>query len=47
MSFGGIISEAVANSTYTSDFQESSVADEIDVFFRREILVKVETKVPD
>ena len=38
-SFGGIISEVVANSTNTSDFQESSFADEIDVFFHREILV--------
>ena len=38
-SFGGIISEIVANSTDTSDFQESSFADEIDVFFHREILV--------
>ena len=46
-SFGGIISEVAANSTDTSDFQESSFADEIDVFFHREILVYVETKVPD
>ena len=46
-SFGGIISEVVANSTNTSDFQESSFADEIDVFLHREILVRVETKVPD
>ena len=38
-SFGGIISEVVANSTNTSDFQESSFADEIVVFFHREILV--------
>ena len=37
--FSGIISEVVANSTNTSDFQESSFADEIDVFFHREILV--------
>ena len=33
------ISEVVANSTSTSDFQESSFADETDVFFHREILV--------
>ena len=38
-SFGGIISEVVANSANTSDFQESSFADETDVFFHREILV--------
>ena len=38
-SFGGIISEVVANSTNKSDFQESSFADEIDVLFHREILV--------
>ena len=38
-SFGGITSEAAANSTNTSDFQESSFADEIDMFFHREILV--------
>ena len=38
-SFGGIISEVVVNSTNTSDFQESSFADEINVFFHREILV--------
>ena len=38
-SFGGIISEVVANSTNTSDFQESSFADEIDVFLHREIVV--------
>ena len=31
--------EVVANSTNTSDFQENSFADEIDVFFQREILV--------
>ena len=37
-SFGGIISEVVANSTGTTDFQES-IAVEIDVFFHREILV--------
>ena len=45
-SFGGIISEVVANSTNTSDFQESSFADEIDVFSHRDITVYVETKVP-
>ena len=38
-SFGGIISEVVENSTNTSDFQESSFAGEIDVFFHREIIV--------
>ena len=38
-SFGGIISEVVENSTNTSDFQENSFVDEIDVFFHREILV--------
>ena len=38
-SFGGVISEVVANSTNMSDFLESSFADEIDVFFHREILV--------
>ena len=32
-SFGGIISGVVANSTNTSDFQESNFADEINVFF--------------
>ena len=37
-SFGGIISEVVANSTGMSDFQESSFANEIDVF-HREIVV--------
>ena len=37
--FRGIISEVVANGTNTSDFQESSFADEIDVFCHREILV--------
>ena len=46
-SFGGIISEVAANSTDTSDFQESSFADEIDVFFHGENLVLVETRVPD
>ena len=46
-SFRGIISEVVVNSTHTADFQESSFADEIDMFFHREILVQVETKVPD
>ena len=39
--------EVVANSTNTSDFHESSFADEIDVFFRRENLVWVETKVSE
>ena len=38
-SFGGIISEVAANSTNTSDFRESSLADEIDVFSHREIHV--------
>ena len=38
-SFRGIINEVVANSTNTSDFQESSFADEVDVLFHREILV--------
>ena len=38
-SFGGIISEVVVNSTNTSDFQESSFADEIGMFFHREIRV--------
>ena len=38
-SYGGVISEVVANSINTSDFQESSFADEIDVFYHREILV--------
>ena len=38
-SFGGIINEVLANSTNTSDFQESCFADEIDVFFHREILI--------
>ena len=33
MSFSGIISGVVANSTNTSDFQESNFADEINVFF--------------
>ena len=46
-SFLGIIDEVVANSINTSDFQESSFADEIYVFLHREILVRVETKVPD
>ena len=43
----GKIREVVANSTNTSDFQESSFADEIDVFFHGENLVLVETRVPD
>ena len=38
-SFGGIISEVVANSTNTSDFLESGFANEIDVLFHRQILV--------
>ena len=37
----------MANSTNTSDFKESSFADEIDVFSHRDITVYVETKVPD
>ena len=37
--FCGIISDVVANSTNTSDFQESSFADEVDVFIHREILI--------
>ena len=37
---GGIISEVVANCTDTSDFLESSFADEISMFFQRKILVK-------
>ena len=37
----------MANSTNTSDFQGSGYAEEVDVFFHREILVQVETKVPD
>ena len=35
-SFGGIISEVVANSTNTSDFHENSFANETDVFFHRD-----------
>ena len=38
-SLSGIISKVVANGINTSDFQESSFADEVDVFFHREILV--------
>ena len=38
-SFCGIISELVANSTDTLDFQESSFAYKVDVFFHGEILV--------
>ena len=38
-SLSGIINEVVANSTNTSDFQENSFADEIDVLFHGEILV--------
>ena len=37
----------MANSTNMSDLQESSFADEINVFFHREILVFVEIKVSD
>ena len=44
---GGIIGMIVADNTNTSDFQESSFADEMYVLFNREILVQVETKVPD
>ena len=36
---GGIINEVAANSINTSDFQESSFAYKIDVFFHREIPV--------
>ena len=38
-SFCGIISEVVANSANMLDFQESSFADEVAVFFHRKILV--------
>ena len=34
-SFLGIIDEVVANSINTSDFQESSFTDEVDVFIER------------